>query len=98
MRQLTTVFIGGEAKKERPKATLAARKALELDPELVEAHVLLADMAKEQWRWAEAEAEYRRALELSPNNAEAHSGVCFLAGKSRAYRGGSDVMPSGPRA
>ena len=74
---LTTVFIGGEAKKERPKATLAARKALELDPELVEAHVLLADMAKEQWRWAEAEAEYRRALELSPNNAEAHSEFAF---------------------
>jgi TolB-like protein/DNA-binding winged helix-turn-helix (wHTH) protein/Flp pilus assembly protein TadD len=74
---LTTVFIGGEAKKERPKATLAARKALELDPELVEAHVMLADMAKEQWRWAEAEAEYRRALELSPNNAEAHSEFAF---------------------
>ncbi len=74
---LTTVFIGGEAKKERPKATLAARKALELDPELVEAHVRLADMAKEQWRWAEAEAEYRRALELSPNNAEAHSQFAF---------------------
>jgi TolB-like protein/DNA-binding winged helix-turn-helix (wHTH) protein/cytochrome c-type biogenesis protein CcmH/NrfG len=70
---LTTVFMGGEANKERPKATLAARKALELDPELVEAHVLLAAMAKEQWRWAEAEAEYRRALELSPNYAEAHS-------------------------
>lgn len=74
---LTTVFIGGEAKKERPKATLAARKALELDPELVEAHVLLAAMAKEQWHWAEAEAEYRRALELSPNNAEAHSQFAF---------------------
>jgi cytochrome c-type biogenesis protein CcmH/NrfG len=42
---LSTVFIGGEAKKERPKATLAARKALELDPELVEAHVLLAETA-----------------------------------------------------
>ena len=75
--ELTTVFLGGEAKKERPKATLAARKALELDPELVEAHVLLAAMAKEQWRWAEAEAEYRRALKLSPNNAEAHSQFAF---------------------
>lgn len=75
--QLTTVYFGGEAKKERPKATLAARKALELDPELVEAHVVLGDMAKEQWRWAEAEAEYRRGLELSPNNAEAHSELAF---------------------
>jgi TolB-like protein/DNA-binding winged helix-turn-helix (wHTH) protein/Flp pilus assembly protein TadD len=68
-----TVFMGGVAKEQRPRAIAAARKALELDPELVEAHVLLGDMAQEQWRWAEAEAEYRRALELSPNNAEAHS-------------------------
>jgi TolB-like protein/Flp pilus assembly protein TadD len=70
---LGTVFIGGVAKEERPKTILAARKALELDPELVEAHVLLADMAQEQWRWAEAEAEYHRALELSPNSAAAYS-------------------------
>lgn len=74
---LGTVFIGGIAKNERPKAILAARKALELDPELVEAHVLLAKMAQEQWRWAEAEAEYRRALELSPNNAAAYSAFAF---------------------
>jgi TolB-like protein/Tfp pilus assembly protein PilF len=70
---LASVFIGGVAERERPKSILAARKALELDPELVEAHVLLADMAQQQWHWAEAEAEYRRALELSPNSAAAYS-------------------------
>jgi TolB-like protein/cytochrome c-type biogenesis protein CcmH/NrfG len=68
-----TVFMGGVAKQERPRAIAAAQKALELDPDLVEAHVLLGNLAQQQWRWAEAEAAYRRALELSPNNAEAHS-------------------------
>ena len=77
---LATVFMGGVAKDERPKAILAARKALELDPELVEAHVLLADMAQEQWRWSEAEAEYRRALELRPNDASAYSGLAQWLG------------------
>jgi pentatricopeptide repeat protein len=70
--ELASVFIGGVAKNERPKAIAAARKALELDPDLVEAHVLLGDLAQQQWRWAEAEAAYRRALELSPNNAQAY--------------------------
>jgi TolB-like protein/Flp pilus assembly protein TadD len=72
---LATVFIGGVAKEERPRAIAAAQKALELDPDLVEAHVLLGNMAQQQWRWAEAEAAYRRALELSPNNAEAHAAL-----------------------
>src|SRR6266403_920849 len=72
-----TVFIGGIAKEERPRVIAAARRALELDPELVEAHVLLGNMARQQWRWAEAEAEYRRALELSPNNAAAYAAFAF---------------------
>jgi TolB-like protein/Tfp pilus assembly protein PilF len=73
--ELATVFMGGVAKEERPKAILAARKALELDPELVDAHVLVANMAQQQWRWAEAEVEYRRALELRPYDAAAYSGL-----------------------
>jgi Tfp pilus assembly protein PilF len=52
----------------------AARKALELDPDLSDAHALLANMYMRQWKWAEAEAEYRRALDLNPNDAAAHDG------------------------
>ena len=74
---LGTVFIGGVPKEERPKAIVAARKALELDPELVEAHVELANMLQTQWHWAEAEVEYRRALDLRPNDATAHSGLAW---------------------
>src|ERR1700676_3631319 len=51
-----------------------ARKALELDPELAQAHVLLADIYQEQWHWSDAQAEYKRALDLKPNDAAAHVG------------------------
>jgi tetratricopeptide (TPR) repeat protein len=71
--ELSTVFIGGRPAEFRPKVESAARKALELDPELAEAHVLLANIQKDQWQWAEAEAEFRRALDLNPNDAVAQS-------------------------
>ncbi len=72
---LSTVLFGAPPEKARSKVMSAARKALELDPESAEAHVLLADMQQIQWQWAEAEAEYRRALELNPNDAAAHLGL-----------------------
>lgn len=71
-RELGTNLIGGEPPEQaHAKVMSAARKALELDPELAEAHSLLADMERAQWQWAEAEAEYRRALELNPSDAGA---------------------------
>ena len=71
---LGTVFVGAPPSETRPKVINAARKALELDPDLADAHVLLANMYMRQWKWAEAEAEYRRALDLNPNDAAAHDG------------------------
>jgi TolB-like protein/Tfp pilus assembly protein PilF len=71
--RLGTVFAGGPPEATRPKVTSFARKALALDPDLVEAHVLLANVLQEEWHWTEAEAEYRRALELNPNHADAHA-------------------------
>lgn len=72
--KLGTVFIGMPPSEVRPKVISAARKALELDPDLAQAHVLLGDVYQAQWRWSEAEAEYKRALELKPNDANAHVG------------------------
>src|SRR5882724_6270512 len=72
---LASVFVGGPPKELRPKLIDAARKALELDPELAEAHVILATGLQKQWQWDQAEAEYRKALEISPNNAPAHEGL-----------------------
>ena len=72
--RLGTIFIGTPPSEVRPKVVNAARKALELDPELAEAHVLLADIYQQQWRWSDAQAEYKRALDLKPNDAAAHVG------------------------
>jgi TolB-like protein/DNA-binding winged helix-turn-helix (wHTH) protein/Tfp pilus assembly protein PilF len=72
---LGSIFVGASPDEVRPKVISAARKALELDPGLAEAHVLLAGVQQEQWHWSEAEAEYRRALELNPSDAEAHLGL-----------------------
>jgi TolB-like protein/DNA-binding winged helix-turn-helix (wHTH) protein/Flp pilus assembly protein TadD len=71
---LGTVFAGGPPAETRPKVIAAARKALELDPELAEAHVLLANVYQTEWRWSEAEAEYKWALQMRPNDAAAHLG------------------------
>jgi len=72
---LATVFIGVPPWEMRPKVVEAAHKALELDSELADAHVLLAGVQEQQWQWADAEAGYRLALELNPNDAAAHRGL-----------------------
>jgi TolB-like protein/Tfp pilus assembly protein PilF len=69
---LGTVASGVPPEATRPKVISFARKALAIDPDLVEAHVVLANVLQEEWHWTEAEAEYKRALALNPNNAEAY--------------------------
>jgi tetratricopeptide (TPR) repeat protein len=55
------------------KAEAAAKKALQLDPTLGEAHTTLGFIKSHYERdWAGAEAEYKRAIELKPNYATAH--------------------------
>jgi TolB-like protein/DNA-binding winged helix-turn-helix (wHTH) protein len=72
--QLSSVLVGDRPREFRPKVIDAARKALELDPELAEAHVLLGTMYQKQWRWPDAENEFKTALDLTPNDANAHVG------------------------
>jgi TolB-like protein/Flp pilus assembly protein TadD/predicted Ser/Thr protein kinase len=56
----------------------AAHKALELDPQLAEAHAALAAALVHNFQWAEAEKEFQRSLELEPNNAQFHYAYAFL--------------------
>jgi TolB-like protein/Flp pilus assembly protein TadD len=56
-----------------PAAESAARKALEIDPTLAEAHASLGLIRSlYAWEWAEAEQHYRRAMELNPGYATTH--------------------------
>ena len=58
-----------------PRAKAAALRALELDPKLASAHVLVGDVhLLFDWDWPGAEAEYRRALEINPNLPAAQFG------------------------
>ncbi len=52
----------------RERMRAAAVKAVELGPELAEAHNgLAACLAFHEWNWAEAEKEFRRAIDLDPH-------------------------------
>ncbi len=56
-----------------PKARAAVLRALELDPNLAEAHTSLALLAESaDWDWQTAGKEYRRAIALDPNYPTAH--------------------------
>ena len=71
--QLGTVLIGGQPPTEiRPQAIAAARRALEIDPELAEAHAALAYARLYDWEWAAAEEGFQHALRLNPSYASAH--------------------------
>jgi len=63
----------------------AALRALSINPDLAEAHVSLAnELFYGEWKWAEADREYKRALELKPTYEEAHhsySHYLMLAGR-----------------
>ena len=56
-----------------PKAKEAARKALEMDDTLAEAHTSLAIIETQyDWDWGGGEKEFQRAMELNPNYAYAY--------------------------
>jgi TolB-like protein/Tfp pilus assembly protein PilF len=63
----------------------AARKALELDDSLPEAHAARAFALANAWRWSEAEPEFRRALALNSNNAAAHYFYALYLGSEKRF-------------
>ena len=67
----------------------AARKAVELNDSLSEAHAARGFALSNLRKWSEAEPEFRRAIELNPNNAAARYFYAFgfLAPQNRLDEG-----------
>jgi tetratricopeptide (TPR) repeat protein len=66
-------FTSGADEEFYEKARELANKALELNPDLSEAHSSLGRVQYSyDWDWAAAERSFRRALELDPDNVDAH--------------------------
>jgi len=56
------------------RAEEAARKALELDEDLAEAHTSMGNIRVElHWDWAGGEAHFKKAIALNPNYPTAHN-------------------------
>jgi TolB-like protein/Tfp pilus assembly protein PilF/predicted Ser/Thr protein kinase len=81
---------GGAVGAESPREALArsrayAERALELDGDLADAHLILARVdLQSEWNWAAAERELERHLELDPSSAGGHgfySWVLLLTGR-----------------
>jgi TolB-like protein/Tfp pilus assembly protein PilF len=64
--------LGSNPRDELPKALEAARRAVELDDTLCEAHTSLARALASDLQLAAASPEFKRAIELNPNYATAH--------------------------
>jgi TolB-like protein/Tfp pilus assembly protein PilF len=62
------------------RAREAAQHALQLAPDLAEAHLELGSVLQNHdWNWAAADASLRRALELAPGDAHVLDGAASLA-------------------
>lgn len=63
----------GSVQDSYPKAKAAAKRALELDDRLAEAHTAMAAVLMDyDWNLSESNKEFERAIELNPNYPNAH--------------------------
>jgi Tfp pilus assembly protein PilF len=54
------------------KLQAAAEKALAIAPDLADAHTVLAGSYWNNWKWDQAENEFKRALQLDPHSVDTH--------------------------
>lgn len=81
-------WLSDEEGKQTPKlldeAEAAAKQALQLAPDLAEAHLALASAYTFRWEWMRAEPHFKRALELAPRDPDLYFEYCkWLGGVGR---------------
>lgn len=65
----------------RRRWKIPGQKALELDDQLADAHIAMANVRfRFDWNWPEAERDFRRGLELSPNDHLGHDSYSIFLG------------------
>jgi Tfp pilus assembly protein PilF len=78
------VLANAELERRPAKATAWAKKALEIDPSIAEAYVLIGTAEQMSGHAAEARAAYERYLELAPDGKHADELKAIVAELSRA--------------
>ena len=95
MHRLDAEYVGTNVVASYANARAAVERALELAPDLVDAHIELAAIRTSDWDWAGADASLARALELAPDNADALAAAGNLARIRARY---VDAIALGERA
>ncbi len=76
-----------------PRAKSAAVRALALDPSLADAHASLGfALMMFDWKWNEAESEFRTAIALNPNCVSAHHWYGLLLAMHGRFDAASEEM------
>jgi TolB-like protein len=78
-----------------PKAERAARKALELDNQLGEAHATLGGLLRQMGDLENAEVELRRAIELNPNYSAAYNWLGLVQGSRGEFNTALETFKEG---
>ena len=75
------IALAGDLEEPYARAEAAARKAVELDPDLSDTHAFLAFVALHRLDWATADREFQRAGELDPSRSGLYGEYLIARGR-----------------